>query len=81
MSVLLFAIEVRVFHVISKEINVKLQYTLSSSAHVGYRGFVKFKWILAYKKFNKKKTLVEGAQTNYVSSQSVISMCLRYSFT
>ena len=75
MSVLLFAIEVRVFHVISKEINVKLQYTLSSSAHVGYRGFAKFKWILTYKKIEqKKKTLVEGAQTNYISSQSVISM-------
>ena len=75
MSVLLFAIEVRVFHVISKEINVKLQYTLSSSAHVGYRGFAKFKWILTYKKLNKKKkNLIEGAQTNYVSSQSVISM-------
>ena len=74
MSVLLFSIEVRVFHVISKEINVKLQYTLSSNAHVGYRGFAKFKWILTYKKLNKKKTLIEGAQTNYVSSQSVISM-------
>ena len=26
------------------------------------------------KKLNKKKTFIEGAQTNYVSSQSIISM-------
>ena len=81
MSVLLFAIEVRVFHVISKEINVKLQYTLSSNAYVGYRGFAKFKWILTYKKIEQKENSYWGSSNQL----RIITKCniyaLKYSFS